>query len=522
MTRDTRDRLRDELARRYLVQGAQFDGLLDLGRDVALLEALRPGVPRAVLAVPALGYFLADGAEPPAARAESATIAALRDCVERTHGVDFLARRIAETRTALASLRPSPAAYRAVDLSPVAHPAFAPSYSERYLDLFAALQALQLVRAGAGLRSDALRRAEDGAFALEPRQASRLAGIAGRARGDLCALLASSRPGAGPAMLVGMARLEAMEESVRRGEWVVLDVHPWQARHATLPDGALRDAYLDTLERESLRDLARSRQELLAADGYREAGYAAVENAANRALEARAARRGASLRLTGQALLPARAAARADLVAPSWSAAEGDAFLAAARTAEARLADDLGRLYAYDLLTRNCVSEIFAVIEATFPEDAEERLGGRVATSANLNFIPLVSENAVASAYDTRARFAHPSYRERELARMRASEGAWPVALRESNTVTSTSYRRGSSDSEFLFFTQEQVAARPLLGAANLVWGLGHATAGLVSAPIAGPGRLERGLRGIAFSLPELFFVNLRKGTTAYAARTGE
>jgi hypothetical protein len=47
------------------------------------------------------------------------------------------------------------------------------------------------------------------------------------------------------------------------------------------------------------------------------------------------------------------------------------------------------------------------------------------------------------------------------------SAGLGTIALRESNTLTSSIYRRAKDDSIFLFFTDGAAATRPLLGALN-------------------------------------------------------
>jgi hypothetical protein len=92
------------------------------------------------------------------------------------------------------------------------------------------------------------------------------------------------------------------------------------------------------------------------------------------------------------------------------------------------------------------------------------------------------------------------------------------VALRESNTLTSPVYEPNPQDSFFLFFA-DAVAVRPLLGGVNLVAGLGASAAGLALLPFDGGHALLSGMKGALFSLPELAFVNLRKGTFDYVER---
>jgi hypothetical protein len=228
-------------------------------------------------------------------------------------------------------------------------------------------------------------------------------------------------------------------------------------------------------------------------------------------------------------LLPARPAERTDLVAPPLSEAAARVELAAARAAAADYRARLAELYGYNLITRNCVSEIFATMDAAFadaggaPGDAQvaadesrRRLGGVVDTRSAFNFIPAASALAVERTYAVVAHRTRPSYRQLRLAELVRDEPAWRVALRESNTLTSTVYHADPNDSAFLFFTDDRVALRPLLGAANLLVGVADGALGLATWPVDRGARLRAGALGAVFSLPELAFVNIRKGSLAW------
>jgi len=93
------------------------------------------------------------------------------------------------------------------------------------------------------------------------------------------------------------------------------------------------------------------------------------------------------------------------------------------------------------------------------------------------------------------------------------------VWLRECNVLTSTIYPRNTDDSFFLLFTDDVVAPRPLFGTVNLAAGLGAAAVGIPLLPFDGGQTLMAGLRGAVFSLPELAFVNLRKGSFDHVPR---
>ena len=79
--------------------------------------------------------------------------------------------------------------------------------------------------------------------------------------------------------------------------------------------------------------------------------------------------------------------------------------------------------------------------------------------------------------------------------------------------MTSTLYRKAPDDSAFLFFTDNAPVARPVFGALNAITGLGVAAAGLATLPLDRGELLTSGLKGAFFSLPELAFFNIRKGS---------
>jgi hypothetical protein len=249
-----------------------------------------------------------------------------------------------------------------------------------------------------------------------------------------------------------------------------------------------------------------------ATTGFPEVEWAELEAAGTRLAEVEGGlRAGRDLRLAWGAVVPARGAPLREVALPAFSEGDLGRALAVARAREATHAAALERLYGYNLLTRNCVTEIFSTMEAAFARDVRARdlalagaslearvraisvarLGGYIDPGSGLNFIPAASATAVQSAYAVSGVEELPSHRTEGLALMYSRENPVRVYLRESNTLTSTLYRRMPEDSAFLFFTDDAVAPRPLLGALNLVTGIGVAAAGL----------------------PELAFFNIRKGS---------
>jgi hypothetical protein len=115
---------------------------------------------------------------------------------------------------------------------------------------------------------------------------------------DLVHLLASSRPDAGFALLIGMARLGALERSVATERLVVLDGFPAHPRE--LPAAIVRrhEGELRAILAERRAELARARDEAFASGDIGEATWSRLETAASVLLEIEAAlERGAPLRL---------------------------------------------------------------------------------------------------------------------------------------------------------------------------------------------------------------------------------
>jgi hypothetical protein len=216
------------------------------------------------------------------------------------------------------------------------------------------------------------------------------------------------------------------------------------------------------------------------------------------------------MRVTATPLQPSREAAWLDPIDPALADADLGRAIDAAGVAQRRFAEELRAQLGYDLVTHNCVSELFQTIEA-----ADVQLGGHVGSPWSLDFIPFVSAGAVDRQWDVTERPTVPSYRQIRLAEMSGREGWW-ARVRESNVVSSTIYQRNDADSAFLFFTDDALLPRPVFGALNLAVGIGAGVAGLARLPVDGGAWLSAGLRGVLYSLPELAFVNLRKGSFDY------
>mgnify|MGYP003575907451 CR=1 FL=1 len=519
---ETYDLLLARFSGHHIAQRQRLEALGAIRGDRALLEALtRPGA----VTVDGLGLFVAAG-EGDAAVERPPALAALRARIDERYGADFVARLTGDLQGRLAALdpetpRPAPAADGEDRLLPPSY-----TFSERFRDTSQALAALDVLRGPRPLRPDAVLSAMP--IPLRDGEGPAVAKLADALEESLVRLLETPRPDWGLTLLLGMARLTALRETVETGHWTVLDAFPADATVLPPSRVARRRARMTAIREENRAAFEEARDALLeATDGpFPESRYARLEAAANRWGEvARALDEGRPLRVHVGVLLPSRADVLPPARIPAYDPARlGRAWDAAARD-EAEAVASLERDYAYNVVVRNCVSEIFremdrALAQAARSDDPDRvraesvrRLGGHVEVAGSLVFIPKMSSLIVDDTYAVRERGRVPSYRDRRVAAMRREEHPLWVFLRESNVVTSTLYRPQPRDSIFLFFTDDVVPARPLFGAMNLVTGLAASAAGLAMLPVDGGEMLWGGLRGALFSLPELVFQNIRKGT---------
>lgn len=394
------------------------------------------------------------------------------------------------------------------------------SSSERWADLASQLLALRALEEARPLRADArIAPPEDDTLALTATERRKLAALGEQLAARLEQLVVSRRPDWGFALLVGMARLQALAESQRSGRLVVLDAFPPDARSIPVVGSGNGAAFLAELRVETQAAFTAARAAVFAREELDERDLSRLEDTANRLAEvARGLVRGGRIRVHAGPLLPERGASTVRLPAPALDAAALGRAEVAAREAEQAYDRALHGAFGYDLLTRNCATEIFATIESALGRRGSvERLGGWIDPRGAMSVVPLLSFRSVLDVYDVVATGEVPSYRQVRLEEMYARENPLKVYLRESNTATSTIYRHTDDDSLFLFFTDDVVPPRPLYGAANVAAGLGETLLGVVRAPYDHGRTLWSGLTGVASSLPELVFLNFRKGTMRYA-----
>jgi hypothetical protein len=527
VSEDTLSGIIDRFRRRHRAQEAQLGVRDALRDDSALLERLMKhaegrangtGVPR--FRVPGLGYFAReDSHSPDLSRERSTTLIALRATIEADHGEAFLAERRRTLYRELNTLAAEePRSWTVVPPSTAYdHPPFARPYSSRWGDLVAGLAALEVLENAPLLAIESRHAPSENAFILSPTELRAFEAFAEKLSRRLTKLAASRRLDWGHTFLIGAARLAAIEESVRTGRLVFLDSFPQSARRLAFDDYGRRHETAQLMVEENRAQMDASREYFTQIETASELAWERVEERSNRYFEiSKGLRTRGPIRVASGHLVPSRDASYSVPISLEAIAALRSSEQTSVRRRERNYSRELTRLHRYGLVSQNCATALFETVNDAVGDSkaiSRQELGGYVSSRRSLAFIPFVASQQVADRYSVIAKETIPSYRRSRLETMFERESVLRVALRESNTFTSTTYERNPDDSFFIFFTDRTILWRPLLGAVNLTAALGQTLLGVLTSPFDEGTQLGSGMRGAFVSLPELAFANIRKGS---------
>ena len=128
------------------------------------------------------------------------------------------------------------------------------------------------------------------------------------------------------------------------------------------------------------------------------------------------------------------------------------------------------------------------------------------------NPVPFIYFKNWVSSMDVIGVEFYPNYRSRMIVKKYGGKGLITY-LREFNPLTSTIYRPNPVDTSFLLFTDDVFLPRPVYGGINALYALGNMALGVFKLPFDKGQGLRKGLWGVIYSFPELFWSNIRKGS---------
>lgn len=519
--------LRDTFSRRLFIQHQQLSLLQALHDDQTLVSGLQNPGSAPPLAIKGLGYFLRQYRATEAFPVEadkpsnnSQALQQLHEAIVNEYGEDFLPAKRQQAWQTLQTLKPE-LAVNPAEPTDTRFTATNSSFAERYRNQLLNLAALDVLHARLSPLSESLLQIPEATYKLNTAQRTKLQDFRQRLFADLMTLMRSQRSDWGYPLLVGMARLHVLDHAVASGYLSVLD--------RSRPDSA--DPQATIIDNDNLPAALQYSQELFAAASKQldspialdELAYSELELSATALMQLHKPRHDKqSLQLLPLTATPSRPAA-AELIGLPLPTSELADFQNSVTQQLETYQSQLQSLYGYNLLSRNCGTEIFRLLNQTVAEisstaeesrsQASQRLLGGYVDEGGLNMIPFIAYDQIGNTYRLSTSFQRQPYRERQRQRHYRQMPQWLVDLQESNTLSSRIYQWNEDDAAFLFFTQDQLWPRPLQGGLNLAVAGGQGLYGLFSWPWDDGDNLRKGLKGFVVSLPELLFFNIRKGS---------
>lgn len=458
----------------------------------------------------------------------SHSIEMLRKKIRQYHGQDYLSHRLEQITAAIKALKASHWPVVTPILSKDNFPPAISLLADSYADHTTGLVAIKALMEGQPLRPDAFFVTHE---PVTPEEREVLARLREQLALSLLKSVSSRRPDWGYAVLVNMARFVAVDLSLQLGRWVFIDDFAMDSEWLSADQFARYAGQMQTQINDAQGNLIQTRKALLNPGGLTEPNYSKLEMSANRYFELLKGRQQQAVRYIGEKALPTKSIGLPDWLVPELSQQQLTTALAELDGYETKLLQELAKHYRYDLMTRNCVTELFRTIDQALSQqnkagmeqseqiglatgESTKRLGGDI--SASYNFIPFVSFQSVQDHYNVTASAVLDSYRGQQLEKLYAQNNGLMVALRESNTFSSTLYAYNPDDAFFVFFTDDSLVLRPVFGLFNTAAGIGQSVFGLLSWPFDAGKNLKSGATGVLMSLPELLFFNMRKGSYKY------
>ncbi len=483
-------RIRNHFTELLVSQQLFFENVERLQKETRVTQRIAAG--NYEILVKCLGFFSATSGDD--------LLANVRDRIAIELGPDFLQRQMEETGTTLRQ------AVRGMEQGK--------RTGQRLQELADWQEAIRVLVQGLDLTDHAL---------IPPMEEKELSGsetaylkdFAEYLIASIVDLLQSNRPDRGETLLLQTARYLAVRHSLMTGRLLSLDPFNENLRAIQLTDEEIAGGRLKNIQKNLQKQSAERRDLFFHEEQHSEIAFSLLETSRARTWElSQVNETHRTVRLLTKVILPSRSG----IISFKLFEEKEKNVQATAEMLTRELKELKKRsleLYGYNLFSRNCATELIRSLNTSFPEreSGKEALGGWLEPDRGLAFIPFLFYDQSIAAFSIEDEQLLPARRLRLLDASYERGNNLLIWLRESNTLSSTLYRPNKRDSPFLFFTDDSLLLRPVQGILNVTYGLLHGVGGLVSLPFDGGEQFDRAARGVFYSLPELFFGNIRKGS---------
>ncbi|PJZ77222.1 hypothetical protein [Leptospira neocaledonica] len=499
------DKIRTGFEKLALIQFKHLKNLESIRADVQFLKELQQ--PEKNIRIRTFGYFKKEEG--------SKSTVSLREELNSTLGKGWLGKLRTQIKAELNSAF-SGGKFAIFSEAPPVQNGIYPFYKEGisswFLPRLEKLSVLEILDSGYSLDSETIF-LSSGKF-LNEEERSKLISLRDSIKLSIIELIKEENSNWGHSVLVNLARYLVLEKSIEEGRLYFLVTFPESVSQITPTTWSKDKKGVEASSTLLLEASKTFREERLKTENLNEENYLIWEDLENRDWELRTGlSRGISIRNTFDKLSP-------DLSGNfvfSFPTPEQEFIskrLLLSEKEEETYYENLKHFYTFKLITKNCTSEIFDSLEFILNQkEYETVLGKRIDPHSSLTFIPFIAYDSITEKWNIKEETLELSHRKFALEKLYKSNPKWKTYLKESNVFSSSIYQPNPDDSSFVFFTDDTILLRPVYGIVNLGWGIGNFTLGIFTSPFDKGKRAKDGLQSALFSLPELLFFNIRKGT---------
>lgn len=494
----------------FLLQKQQNLILKEINLNITLL---RQQFQSPLIRIKGAGLF--DQARSNNTQTENRTIFQLQQAINQAYGDNFLENEIQKLQLYIAFLQPQPWTKNSLQLNEHSFASVPYSFVSQHLDTAAKLLLLKTIVNNSSLNKQYYFSPEHSAFTLSQQERDQLKIFQKTLMTHFIALLNSSRPDWGHSGFVLYARILTLSLAIKSGHFVFLDNYVDDAQ--TIPYSKVQNnkALFQAQSKHALTQFNLEKARLVSPQHpMGEQQYSKLELFGNYYFEReRSLLTKHSLRISGQQRLADKSIQLPTQLIPQLNSQQTKSALQRLIHYKNLHWQQLKSLYHYDLFTRNCVTEIFDLINKSIVPHKQLSKLHPLTPKEFSTFIPFAAYDWLPENY---RRDLLPSFRQLQVAEMYKNENPSVVFFRESNTLSARHYKYNDQDSIFLFFTDDVLLLRPFFGTANLLTAATISLYGIFTLPLDSGKTLMNGAMGILMSLPELAFFNIRKGSYEY------
>lgn len=522
VTEDRYQQLLSFFKQQYQIQNQQFALKNDTDRNSQLLHLMQSSSndPTPDWTVPGAGLFYTPSdfltSDPKLLKIQRTSFSTSLEHLKQELGSQKLELLMQQLMSQIRQLKPD-LKINSTPLKADQYPARPYHFADHYTDLLTGLLAVNALQQALPLHQKLIDTQILGFAPLTTIERKALTDWRTRLKNSILNLLQQTRPDWGYALFLNYARLIAIDASLEKGYWQIIHTFETHTPNSEQWIYFKDDEYLRPIILELKQKLDSLRVQW-AANAINESNYSRLAYQLNRYHELWRAyyHHQISPRLHSDRLLPEAHLSLPLIIKPHLSLQQLVFAEQISNEYQHQIDAELAALYPYHLLTQNCVTEIWTALDQ--PElNKRNNVDIFAAPLASVfKFIPVVSPWSIQKQESVTRQLNLPSFRNQQLKDMYAEEGIIPVYLRENNTFSATRYYRNPKDSFFIFFTDNELILRPFYGAFNTVAALSQVLFGMIHWPQDQGYHMRSGLKGVLMSIPELFFVNLRKGSYPY------